>query len=580
MIPARARAIALPGLLAVISASGLARADACGDAAMPIHQVQGQREQSPLAGKTVTVEGVMTLDTRYRGGFGGFYLQQSDATADDNPATSEGLFIYTRNNQGKVGEQVRVTGQIKEFHGLTEMVRVNSLKTCGTAPLPAPVPLTLPWHANPERFENMRVAFSQPLTIIDNYLLGRFGEITLAVTDPVIATEYAAPGSHNPAGAVEYDTITLDDGHSSRNPTAIAWLSTLSEARAGNQVQDLTGVLDYRFGQWRLQPEQAPGFIIRNPRPPAPEKGPGNLRIMSLNLQNYFNGNGQGDGFPTPRGADSLTAFNAQTQRLVRAVQMAAPDVLAVTELENDGYDEDSAAAELARALGASWRLVKTPGMDGSDAIRNVLLYRKDTVSPARPADRPAPGGFTYSGRPPLAQDFLVNGRGKPLRVVVTHFKSRSCRNASAKNRDQHDGQGCFNGRRIASAQAMMTWLSQVAAKAGSAPTLITGDFNSYSREQPIAHIESGGYTNLLPHFHPCTPAQCSHYSYRYRGRRGNLDHALASSSLLPNITRAVSWNINADEPPMTGYRQSPMQQGPWRASDHNPIIVDINTGL
>lgn len=163
---------------------------------------------------------------------------------------------------------------------------------------------------------------------------------------------------------------------------------------------------------------------------------------MTLNLQNYFNGDGQGKGFPTPRGASSFVHFQAQTRRLVRTIQDAQPDILAVTELENDGYGPGSAAAGLAHALGPDWAVVKTPGQDGNDVIRTALFYREPRVLPASPAYRPSSDEPAGSPRPPLAQSFRARESGQVFWVVVPHFKSKSCRHASGRDRSQGDGQG------------------------------------------------------------------------------------------------------------------------------------------
>ena len=47
--------------------------------------------------------------------------------------------------------------------------------------------------------------------------------------------------------------------------------------RSGDQVANLTGVLGYSFGSYRLQPTTGADHTASNPRPPVPEKQ-GNLR--------------------------------------------------------------------------------------------------------------------------------------------------------------------------------------------------------------------------------------------------------------------------------------------------------------
>src|SRR5690554_6840574 len=323
-------------------------AASCGDPATPIHRIQSDGTRSPLAGQTVTVEGIVTRDAREPGGFNGFYLQQADHETDNNPATSEALFIYTRKKAGKPGQRLRVTGTVKEFHGLTELVAVRNLKVCGAAPLPEPVEVSLPWPEAPEHLENMRVRFSQPLTIIDHYNLARYGELTLASSDQVTPTEYLPPGAKAVARSQrnQRNRVLLDDGKSQRQPNPVPWLNNLAgdaPLRAGDRVTRLEGVLDFRFSQWRLQPSVMPRFQRNNPRPdapPAPARD--HVRVMALNLQNFFNGNGRGNGFPTPRGAESLQQLDVQALRLRSAILQAKPDILAVSELENRSEEHTS----------------------------------------------------------------------------------------------------------------------------------------------------------------------------------------------------------------------------------------------
>src|SRR6478672_1301707 len=60
-----------------------------------IHDVQGTTDTSPKVGETVTVEGVVVGDFQAAGQFSGFYVQEEDADADTDPATSEGIFVFS-----------------------------------------------------------------------------------------------------------------------------------------------------------------------------------------------------------------------------------------------------------------------------------------------------------------------------------------------------------------------------------------------------------------------------------------------------------------------------------------------------
>ena len=537
-----------------------------------------------MAGATVTVEGILTQDSRAKGGFGGFYLQQADHQTDGNPATSEALFIYTDREIADVGMRVRVTGKVKEYHGLTELVSVRSIRACGRGPLPAPIAITLPWAVDPEHLENMRVTFRQPLTVVDNYNLARYGELGLAASDQVQPTEYLPPGkeAHRAFTRAGANRVLLDDNRSRRDPRPVPWPpGGLSSAtvRAGDQIKGLIGVLDFRFDAWRLQPSQEPAFLATNPRETAP--GPrheASVRIMALNLGNFFNGDGRGGEFPTSRGAGTPAEFRRQQQQLVNTLLAPDPDILALTELENDGYGPASSIAELAEALGGTWRFVSTPGQDGDDEIRTGLLYRSDRISAVGSPERLAKGPFESGGRPPLAQDFGRTDGDATVRVIVPHLKSKSCRGARGDNQDQADGQGCYASRRTNEAKTLAAWSGSDTRRHHSVGTLIIGDLNSYAREHPIAVLEQAGFTSMVHHFHPCTEKICGHYPYRYRGQKGSLDFALASETLKPRVTGAWSWLVNADEPRVLDYRSDhpASGRGPWRSSDHNPVIVDL----
>jgi predicted extracellular nuclease len=96
------------------------------------------------------------------------------------------------------------------------------------------------------------------------------------------------------------------------------------------------------------------------------------------------------------------------------------PDILAVTELENDGYGPHSSIASLADALGSPWRFVSTPGQDGDDEIRTGLLYRGDRVRTIVEPERLISGPFASAGRPPLAQNFSrVDGETTGIRRMA-----------------------------------------------------------------------------------------------------------------------------------------------------------------
>jgi predicted extracellular nuclease len=566
----------------------------CGADALKMSEVQGKSDVSPRVGQTVTVEGIITLDSRHPGGWRGFYLQQADDESDNNPETSEALFIYTDRAGGTVGTRARVTGRVKEYHGLTELTSVSDLTLCGSGPLPVPVAVQLPWpnQKRPEHLENMRVTLTRPMTLIGHYSFARYGELILADRSQVTPTELLPPGpaAKTLARKQALNRLHLDDNSGNQNPDPLPWPAPLlidgSAVRAGDLIGGLTGVLDYRFGQWRLQPTSEPELQQRNPRPEAPARAGGTtLRVVTLNLGNLFNGDGRGSGFKNSRGARSKDQFRLQLSRVVATLSALDADVLAAVEVENDGYGSDSAIADLAKALGPEWTFVKTPGATGSDAIRTDLLYRADRVRTLGQPLRLTSGLFSHRGRPPIAQLFQPlndqknsHQEARTVRVIVPHFKSKACGGARGADKDQQDGQACYARRRTEAAGNLADWLGSLEEPDTFAGNLITGDLNSYAREWPIQRLEQAGLTNLVRSRHECTSDHCSQTTFRYQGRQGSLDYSLGSEPLLGYVLTAGVWQINAAEFPAIDYRGpiSAAEDGPWRSSDHNPVYTDL----
>src|SRR5262249_54662127 len=75
-----------------------------------IHDIQGAAHISPMNGQAVTgVPGVVTAVTS-----NGFFMQ--DPTPDADPATSEGIFVFTSTAPGRhAGDSVTVSGTVAEF---------------------------------------------------------------------------------------------------------------------------------------------------------------------------------------------------------------------------------------------------------------------------------------------------------------------------------------------------------------------------------------------------------------------------------------------------------------------------------
>lgn len=81
----------------------------------PIHDIQGPGTSSPIVGSSVTTRGIVTA-VKFNNGF---FIQEPDASVDADPATSEGIFVFTSSAPpaaAAVGNLVQVTGTVTEYN--------------------------------------------------------------------------------------------------------------------------------------------------------------------------------------------------------------------------------------------------------------------------------------------------------------------------------------------------------------------------------------------------------------------------------------------------------------------------------
>jgi predicted extracellular nuclease len=576
------RAIFLPLLIATtLSTSPATAAD--GSAPVAVGAVQGTGGASPLEGQTVIVEGVVTADLRQS--LGGFFLQDA---GDGNADTSDGIFVVSGfdaaaqgNEIPRVGQRLRVTGKVTEAEigrqgsRLTALLPEHIETVAGTASVATAELKAIPAHW--ESLEGMKVRISAPLTIAATDQLGRFGELSVAFDGRLWQpSEVAAPGSAAFQQVLADNArrrLLLDDGSGDRDPKTIGYLAGEPAPRVGTVVRGVEGIVDERHGGYRLQTLAA--LPLAPAQRPAPPTVPGTLKIAAFNLENLFNGDGRGGGFPTPRGAKTAQQLQAQTAKLVATIRGLDPDIAALMELENDGYGPESSLAQFVAALnagGGDWRFIDAGRGPGPDAIRVGLIYRASRVAPqGKPAVLEG-GPFGDRSRVPLAQAFApVGPKRAPVVVVANHFKSKGCSEASGADADQNDGQGCWNALRVDAGKRLDAWIKTDPTGSGSDMTVLLGDFNAYAMEDPMRWLRQAGWVDAFVAAKVERP-----YSYVYNGLSGRLDHALLSPALAKKVRGAAEWHINADEPEREGYAESGGAT-PYRSSDHDPLLLGFD---
>ena len=252
-----------------------------------IHDVQGNGDVSPLVGNTIAIEGIVVGDFQdgasgTNGDLNGFYVQEEDADADTDPLTSEGIFVFNGSSPSvdvQIGDLVHVEGGVSEYNGLTEITSYTGVTVISSSnPLPAKSILSLPVSSVDafEPYEGMYVTFPQALVISEYFNFDRFGEIVLTGHRHLTPTAEFEPGSPEEMQAVQdflLDKITLDDGRSNQNPDPAIHpngdvFDLTNLFRGGDTVSNVTGVMDYEFGLYRIQPTKGADYTECQPAHP------------------------------------------------------------------------------------------------------------------------------------------------------------------------------------------------------------------------------------------------------------------------------------------------------------------------
>ena len=486
------------------------------------------------------------------------------------------------------------------------------------------------YRADLEAFESMLVNFQQTLTIIETNDMDAYNEFMVSADGRIETfTQQAANGDISAANNDAYlqsvggNIFLIDDGFDgTTNP--IQWpdgsFGTDDSFRLGNTSDDAFGIMDFGFSNFRLRGvdtdsdgntfDEFTFDTSGNPRPSGtPDTGTGPLTIASMNVLNLFttidtSGATTDLGFD-PRGADTAAEFQDQLDKIVNSILAIDSDIVGLVEIENDFVDDGNSAIQvLVDALNAELGSIVydyvDPGIDyvGTDAISTGLIYKATEVrlaanSTVEILDDTALANMGWtdfgdlgaifdgpnSNRVPIAATFVENGTGERITVTVNHFKSKGGTGSGA-NADQNDGVSDWNEVRELGAMALQAWLATDPTGGNTDNYMILGDLNAYAGEDPINYLTTNGYNDLGDLY-----AGAGDYSYVFDGLTGTLDYAIASDALLNAVTGVAHWNGNADEAHFIDYNDGNPAGAfdgttPWRASDHDPVVVGLNLAL
>jgi Predicted extracellular nuclease len=521
-----------------------------------------------------------------------------------------------------VGERVRLSATVAEFktgsgseaqaHPVTELTAPSAIDVLASGIAVAPTPIVFPEldDGDLERYEGMLVTIDVPLTVSQNYFEGRYGQLTLSADGRLVKPTNAFPANSAAAIALAADNARRPYPARRRQQRAESRSDSLHRRR---QHAARGRHRDGRHRRDRLRPgnqfarrdQRLQDSADRRARHPARQSAHGRARqrrwqpegreLQRAQLfhhlqrrQHRCRANGPrlharrvGFGEQLP-GADNLVEFKRQRDKIVNAIKAIDADVVGLMEIQNNGnvalqnlVDGLNAAV----GVGTYAALALPDGGTGSDAIRVAMLYKPAAVTPL---GNPVSDTDPVHNRPPLAQTF-ASVNGERFSVVVNHFKSKGSCPASGADADQGDGQGCWNALRVQQAQALLGFIAARSAAVGDSDAIVIGDLNAYAHEDPVLALENGGLTDEVARH------DSADYSYVFDGEAGYIDHALTTASLSRQIAGSTHWHINADEPSVIDYNTEFKQpecptcspdlytSQPYRASDHDPVVVGLS---
>lgn len=397
------------------------------------------------------------------------------------------------------------------------------------------------------------VIFDVPMVVCNNY-----GSLTIAPKRVMAPTNQAIPGSDAYKSIVALNssnTMTLSgvggyhrDGEKIHNLTA--------KVNSKTQLDFISGTF---LGNTRADLAGGPDLSIIDPN------NERNVLVCAMNLEYYLAYQFDPTSGMGPRDWES---HKKQRTKTIAALSTINADIYGLVEIQQG----DSALKEIVRLLNnqlphRTYRYVASGTSASGSFTQSAYIYDSRRIeTKGTRIDIQA----EVANRKKM-QIFREIESGETFIYSLNHFKAKSG-SGSGLNADQGDGQGSFNYRRVKEAEAVLSQYRTLAIQAKDSDMLIMGDLNAYGKEDPImTFVEKGFMTDLHTYFHAD-----SSYSYTFHGQAGYLDHALVSTTLLPQVTGMMAYHINSDEDDRYTYDGSWSDNTMFRSSDHDPVIVGL----
>jgi hypothetical protein len=485
---------------------------------VPIYAIQGQGLVTPQLQQWVDAEGVVTGVSET-----GFYLQ--DPVGDNDPTTSDGIFVYTHDRPNvQTGQCIRVQrGYVDEFYEKTELSRVKAILPTNDCPTTAVAPVMIPvarLGASPadlfERYEGMLVQVENLAGIVQGPT-ERFSHIVEIALLPEPLAPYVDGGRVFQVNSNDTTALMfLNSALGARLPD-VTWGDRVVAGTQENETRLITGILDYDFGQYRLNllPDQ---LVTAESRGLAPEHGvastPNDFTVCTFNV------------YGLGRGTEQFTddrEYQAQLRKRARAISESLQGCTIIGVQETGTPDDaQNLAGELRTGFGLDYTVTAIVGPQTSNPefpLTLSFLTRSDRVTVLKADLRQActdqdykvnvipgvcpDGEFALFDRPPLMVALRVSGDwGEPysLYIIDNHWKSKG-------------GDETINAvRREKQARYVATLVQAQVTSNLAAHVIVLGDLNDYYGSVPVEALRMGVQPTLihpydfLPHSDRYTP--------------------------------------------------------------------------
>ncbi|KAK2014290.1 endonuclease/Exonuclease/phosphatase [Colletotrichum eremochloae] len=561
----------------LVSAAGAA-------SALTIAEINGNKFLSPFKDQSVAnVTGLVLAK-----GPNGIWIRST--TPDDDPATSEAVYVYGSSVGANltVGDLITLDGKIQEYRSAANYIYLTELSSPQNVVVVSKgndvVPLVIGVDTLPPPTEqytsldggdiyavpNAVANISTENPVLNPKLYGLdfweslSGELVtvknpVAITRPNQYGDTWVVGDWPTTGRNSHGGITMTDKDS--NPEAIVIGSPLDgtknpESKMGDQLTEITGVVTYAFGFYRILPLTAIA-ITQNATNAAP--------ATSLVSRGDCTGITVGD-----YNVENLSPSSAHLPAVAAHIvnYMKTPDLIFVQEIQdNSGASNNgivssnvtlsTLAAEIESRSGAVYDFVVVDPVDGKDGgqpggnIRVAYLYKPDIVelwkpnpggsldinevlpgpelkyNPGRIA--PTSSAWDASRKPLVAAWRAVKGpQNKIFFSVNVHLASKG--GSSSLHGDLRTPVNGVVNPRIEQAELAGSFIAEILAADPNARIIAAGDFNEFAFVEPLkAFAAKSGLVDLDEAVG--IPLE-ERYTYVFDMNAQELDHMFVSPAL------------------------------------------------